>query len=69
MSSLINHWANQSQISNRASVGKGNESLFGPSGSHDQDGRHAYVLKIFFSGTKGSVALGLGVQHLGHWAQ
>ena len=24
-------------------------------------------LKIFFSETKGPIALGLGMQHLGHW--
>ena len=37
-------------------MGLGTESLFGVSGSHDQDGHHAMYgknpLKIFFSGTK-----------------
>ena len=51
--------------------GGGNESLFAASVSHDQDGRYApaYMvnpLKIFFSGTKGPMALGLGMQHWGH---
>ena len=31
----------QSQILCGASLGRGNESLFAASGSHDQDGRHA----------------------------
>ena len=38
---LRNHWVNQSQISYRASMGWGNESLFNWSRSHDQDCRHA----------------------------
>ena len=40
---LPNRWANQSQISCGASLGRGNESLFEASGSHDQDGRHAHI--------------------------
>ena len=35
--------ANQSQILCGASMGRGNESLFAASGSHDQDGRHAHI--------------------------
>ena len=42
---LQNCWASWSQSSSGASMGQGNESLFGTSGSHDQDGRHAHVLK------------------------
>ena len=37
---LQNRSANRSQISYGASMGRGNESLFAGSGSHDQDGRH-----------------------------
>ena len=40
---LWNRLANQSQIFCEASLGKGNESLFAASGSHDQDGRHAHI--------------------------
>ena len=40
---LQNCLANQSQISCGASLGRGNESLFAASGSHDQDGRHAHI--------------------------
>ena len=50
-------------------MGRGNESLFGGSGSHDQDGHHAIYgknpLKIF-SRTKGSRTLGFGMQQWGH---
>ena len=38
-----NRLANQSQILCGASLGRGNESLFAASGSHDQDGRHAHI--------------------------
>ena len=38
---LRNCFANQSQILCGASLGRGNDSLFAASGSHDQDGRHA----------------------------
>ena len=49
-----------------ASMGRGNEILFGASGSHDQDDRHAHIYgknrsKIFFSGTKGPMTLCLGM--------
>ena len=40
------HWnrlANQSQILCEASLGRGNESLYKWSRSHDQDGRHAHI--------------------------
>ena len=40
---LWNSLANQSQILLGASLGKGNESLFAASGSHDQDGHHAHI--------------------------
>ena len=67
---LINHWASWSQILYGAPMGRWNESLFGRSGSHYQDGHHTQIygknpLKIFFSGTKGSMILGLGMQHQG----
>ena len=35
--------ADQSQILCGATLGRGNESLFTASGSHDQDGRHAHI--------------------------
>ena len=52
-------------------MGSGQKSLFAASGLHDQDGHHAHIygenlLKIFSSGTNRPMALGLGVQHLGH---
>ena len=40
---LRNRWTNQSQILCGASLGRGNESLFVASESHDQDGRHAHI--------------------------
>ena len=40
---LGNHLTNQRQILCGASLGRGNESLFVASGSHDQDGRHAHI--------------------------
>ena len=40
---LQNGLANQSQILCGASLGRGNESLFAASGSHDQDGRHTHI--------------------------
>ena len=40
---LQNRLADQSQILCGASLGRGNESLFAASGSHDQDGRHAHI--------------------------
>ena len=42
---LRNRWANQSQILCGASLGRGNESLYVRPGSHDQDGRHAHMVK------------------------
>ena len=39
----LNHWANLIQISYGDSLGRGNESLFKWSWSHDQDGRHAHI--------------------------
>ena len=38
--------------------GGGDESLFAASGSHDQDGHHAFIQ--IFPRTKGPMALGLG---------
>ena len=50
-------------------MGQGNESLFRGTGSHDQMATLPIYaknpLKIFFSGTKGPMTLGLGMQHLG----
>ena len=40
---LRNRWADQSQILCGASLGRGNESLYKWSRSHDQDGRHAHI--------------------------
>ena len=40
---LQNCLPDQSQILCGASLGRGNESLFAASGSHDQDGRHAHI--------------------------
>ena len=40
---LRNRLANQSQILCGASLGRGNESLYKWSRSHDQDGRHAHI--------------------------
>ena len=40
---LRNRLANQSKILCGASLGRGNESLFAASGSHDQDGRHTHI--------------------------
>ena len=40
---LQNRLPDQSQILCGASLGRGNESLFAASGSHDQDGRHAHI--------------------------
>ena len=40
---LRNRLADQSQILCGASLGRGNESLYKWSGSHDQDGRHAHI--------------------------
>ena len=40
---LRNRLADQGQILCGASLGRGNESLFAASGSHDQDGRHAHI--------------------------
>ena len=54
-------------------MGRGNESLFTASGSHDKDAPPPLrtciwqnPLKIFFSGTKGPMALEPGMQHWGH---
>ena len=40
---LQNRLANQSQLLCGASLGRGNESLFAASGSHEQDGSHAHI--------------------------
>ena len=40
---LWNRLANQNQILCGASLGRGNESLFAASESHNQDGRHAHI--------------------------
>ena len=40
---LHNRWANRSQISYRASMGWGNESLFAGSESNVQNGRHTQI--------------------------
>ena len=40
---LTNRLVDWSQILCGASLGRGNEILFAPSGSHDQDGRHAHI--------------------------
>ena len=40
---LSKHLANQSQILSGASFGRGNESLYKWSRSHDQVGRHAHI--------------------------
>ena len=40
---LQNRLPDQCQILCGASLGRGNESLFAASGSHDQDGRHAHI--------------------------
>ena len=59
---LWNRFANQSQILCGASWGRGNESLYKWSRSHDQDGRHAQKpLKIFFSRTRSPMILKLGI--------
>ena len=42
---LRNRLADQSQTLCGAFLGRGNESLFAASGSHDQDGRHAHICK------------------------
>ena len=42
---LRNRLADQSQILCGASLGRGNEILFAASGSCDQDGRHAHMIK------------------------
>ena len=40
---LQNRLPDQSQILCGASLGRGNKILFEPSGSRDQDGRHAHI--------------------------
>ena len=40
---IRNRFADQSEILCGASLGRGKEILFAASGSHDQDGRHAYI--------------------------
>ena len=40
---LQNRLPDQSQNLCGASLGRGNQSLFATSGSHDQDGRHAHI--------------------------
>ena len=49
-------------------MGRGNESLFKRSWSHDQDGCHAHIcisffFNIFYSGTKRPMTLKLGMQY------
>ena len=67
------HWANLTQISYGDSFGLGNKILHNCSWSHDQDGHHAYIrwkhFKIFFSGTKRTMALAVGTWYvaLGMW--
>ena len=39
--------ADQSQVLCGASLGRGNEMLLAASGSHDQDGRHVHIWKLF----------------------
>ena len=60
-------WPIKSQILCGAPLGRGNESLYKWSRSHDQDGRHAHIwykpLKIFFSRTRNPMILKLGMQH------
>ena len=61
---LRNRMANQSQILCGASMGKGNESLFAASGSHDQDGCNAHIHKNpskIFSRTGGPISTKLGM--------
>ena len=43
VASSLNRLANQSQISNGASLGTGKESLYEWSRSHNQDGHHAHI--------------------------
>ena len=66
---LWNHLANQSQTLCGAFLGRGNESLYKWSRSHDQDGRHGYKkqkrLKTFFFRTRRPMILKLGMNHLG----
>ena len=40
---LKNRLLNQSKILCGVSLGRGNESLFAASGSHDKDGHHAHI--------------------------
>ena len=40
---LLLVWANQSQTLYGASLGRGNQSLYRWSRSHDQDGHHAHI--------------------------
>ena len=67
---LWNRLTNQSQISCGAPLGRGNESLYKWSRSHDQNGRHAKncskSLKIIFSGTGEPISMKLGIWHRGH---
>ena len=67
---LCNCLANQSQISFRASWGRGKESLYKLSRSHDQDGRHSHrwlkPLKVFVFGARSPMILKLGMYYQGH---
>ena len=63
---LRNRFANQSQILCGASLVRGNNILFGASGSHDQDGRHAHISygknpSKIFSRTSGPIFKKLGM--------
>ena len=64
---LRNRSANQSKTLCGASSGRGNESLFNWSRSHDLDGRQGYKkqkpLKIFFSRTRRPLILKVGMKH------
>ena len=53
--------AYQIEILRGASRGRGNDSLFTRSWSHDQDGRH----KIFFPRADGPISTKLGLWHRG----
>ena len=62
---LGNRLADQSQILCGASLGRGKESLYKWSRSHDQDGHFAHIrvkpLKIIYSGTGGPISTKLGM--------
>ena len=47
-------------------MGRGNQSLFAGSRSPRWQPRLKLTLKLFFLGTNGPMAMGLGMQHWGH---